>query len=105
MRKSIDPMNGPLMNGAAMIEVAELRFSGTGCVKARIERARTELLGVRERRQTPSLPVHRVDEFPIGYSWQVALRQSLLPLHRSRLIVRERSVDGKNYFQPVRLVT
>jgi hypothetical protein len=28
----------------------------------------------------PSLPVHRVDEFLTGYSWQVALRQSLLQL-------------------------
>jgi hypothetical protein len=45
-------------------------------------------------------PAHRLDEFPVGYSWQVALQQSLLPLHQPRLIVRERSVEGKDYFRP-----
>ena len=43
---------------------------------------------------------HRLDEFPVGYSWRVALQQSSLPLHQPRLIVRERSVEGKNFFQP-----
>jgi len=37
---------------------------------------------------------------PVGYSWRVALQQSPLPLHQPRLIVRQRSVGGKNYFRP-----
>ena len=43
---------------------------------------------------------HRYDESPVGYSWRVALQQSPLPLHQPRLIVGERSVEGKNFFQP-----
>ena len=53
-----------------------------------------------ERQRLLSPPAHRLDEFPVGYSWRVALRQSSLPLHQPRLIVRERSVEGKNYFRP-----
>ena len=53
-----------------------------------------------ERQGLLPLPAHRLDEFPVGYSWQVALQQSLLPLHQPRLIVGERSVEGKNYFRP-----
>jgi hypothetical protein len=37
---------------------------------------------------------------PVGYSWRLALQQSPLPLHQPRLIVRQRSVEGKNYFRP-----
>ena len=55
---------------------------------------------VRERQRLLSLPTHRLDEFPVGYSWRVALQQSPLPLHQPRLIVRERSVEGKNFFRP-----
>ena len=33
------------------------------------------------------LPIHRLDEFPTGYSWQVALPQSLLPLRRPVLML------------------
>src|SRR6516225_6051710 len=32
---------------------------------------------------------HRLDEFPVGYSWRVALQQSPLPLHQPPLILRE----------------
>lgn len=53
-----------------------------------------------ERQPLLPLPAHRLDEFPVGYSWRVALRQSSLPLHQPRLIVGERSVEGKNYFRP-----
>jgi len=52
---------------------------------------------VRGRQRTLPPSAHRVDEFPTGYSWRVALQQSPLPLHRSRLILIERSVDGKNF--------
>jgi len=47
----------------------------------------------------PPLPAHRLDELPTGYSWRVALQQSPLALHRSRLIFIQRSVDGKNFFR------
>ena len=30
-------------------------------------------------------PAHRVDEFPTGYSWRVALQQSPLPLYQPDL--------------------
>jgi len=43
---------------------------------------------------------HRGDESPVGYSWRVALQHCPLPLHQPRLIVRERSVEGKNFFNP-----
>ena len=62
-----------------------------------------ELLRFRERltiRCTSRSQAHRLDEFPAGYSWRVALRQSLLPLHQPRLIVAQRSVEGKNFFRP-----
>ena len=59
-----------------------------------------EWLDLRERRRKPPLPAHRLDEFPIGYSWRVALQHCPFPLHRSRLIVEQRSIDGKNYFRP-----
>jgi len=44
---------------------------------------------------------HRADESPVGYSWRVALQHCPLPLHQPRLIVGERSVEGKNFFHPV----
>ena len=53
-----------------------------------------------ERQSLLPPPAHRLDEFPVGYSWRVALRQSSLPLHQPRLIVGERSVEGKYYFRP-----
>jgi hypothetical protein len=53
----------------------------------------------RARRNRHAL-THRVDESPVGYSWRVALQQSPLPLHQPRLIVGERSVEGKNFFDP-----
>ena len=43
---------------------------------------------------------HRADESPVGYSWRVALQHCSLPLHQPRLIVGERSVEGKNFFRP-----
>ena len=43
---------------------------------------------------------HRCDESPVGYSWRVALQHCPLPLHQPRLIVGERSVEGKNFLQP-----
>jgi hypothetical protein len=43
---------------------------------------------------------HRDDESTVGYSWRVALQHCPLPLHQPRLIVGERSVEGKNFFQP-----
>jgi len=42
---------------------------------------------------------HRADESPVGYSWRVALQHCPLPLHQPRLILRERSVEGKNFFR------
>ena len=48
---------------------------------------------------------HRIDESPVGYSWRVALQHCPLPLGQPRLIVRERSVEGKNFFRPGRRVS
>ena len=58
-----------------------------------------EWLSKRARPEGHAL-AHRVDESPVGYSWRVALQRCPLPLHQPRLIVGERSVEGKNYFQP-----
>jgi hypothetical protein len=41
---------------------------------------------------------HRLDEFPVGYSWQVALQQSPLPLRQPPRIVGETANLGKNFF-------
>ena len=46
---------------------------------------------------------HPADESPVGYSWRVALQHCPLPLHQPRLIVSKRSVEGNNFFDPVRL--
>src|SRR5262249_37241327 len=61
-----------------------------------------ELLKLRERltiRCSSRSQAHRLDEFPVGYSWRVALQRSPLPLHQPRLILRQRSVEGKNFFR------
>jgi hypothetical protein len=55
---------------------------------------------LRERQHNCRPRPHRLDEFPVGYSWRVALQQSPLPLHQPRLIVRKQSVEGKNHFRP-----
>jgi hypothetical protein len=44
---------------------------------------------VRERRTGRRSRAHPLDEFPVGYSWQVALQQSPLPLRQLPRIVRE----------------
>ena len=43
---------------------------------------------------------HRADESPVGCSWRVALQHCPIPLNQPRLIVRERSVEGNNFFRP-----
>ena len=58
-----------------------------------------ELLSERARPSGHAL-THRLDESPVGYSWRVALQHCSLPLHQPRLIVGERSVEGKTFFQP-----
>ena len=55
---------------------------------------------LRERQRSYRPCPHRLDEFPVGYSWRVALQQSPLPLHQPRLIVYKQSVEGKNLFRP-----
>jgi len=50
----------------------------------------------RDVNATPSL--HRLDEFPVGYSWRVALQHGPRPLHQPRLIMEKPSIAGKNYF-------
>jgi len=45
---------------------------------------RSALLNQRARPCGHAL-AHRADESPVGYSWRVALQQSSLPLHQSRL--------------------
>jgi len=54
-----------------------------------------------ERQQLLPLPFIVSNEFKVDYSWRVAIRQSSLPVRQPRLIVGKRSVDGKNYLQPV----
>ena len=62
---------------------------------------RSDIAGRSKGRQLPLSPLpHRLDEFPVGYSWRVALQQSPLPLYQPRLIVRLRSVEAKNFFRP-----
>ena len=53
----------------------------------------------RARRNRHAL-AHRADESPVGCSWWVALQHSPIPLNQPRLIVGERSVEGKNFFRP-----
>jgi len=52
---------------------------------------------VRERQTARRSRAHPLDEFPVGYSWQVALQQSPLPLHQLRRIVRGTVNQGKNF--------
>jgi hypothetical protein len=60
---------------------------------------KADLLNERARPRGHAL-AHRADESPVGYSWRVALQQCSLLLHQPRLIVGERSVEGKNFFRP-----
>jgi hypothetical protein len=64
------------------------------------ENYRHHQIWVRKRQPELTPPPHRVDEYPVGYSWRVALQQSPLPLHQLRLILAMQSVDGKNCFWP-----
>ena len=49
--------------------------------------------------QAPCRPrSHRHDEFPVGYSWRVALQQSPLPLRQPPLIVRNISTLSQVLF-------
>jgi hypothetical protein len=66
-----------------------------------LHRGYVELYGGSGRELSP--PAHRLDEFPVGYSWRVALQQSPLPLHQPELIVGKWSLEGKNYFASHRL--
>jgi len=52
---------------------------------------------LRERQSDRRPLAHRVDEFPVGYSWRVALQQSPLPLYQLWLIVETQSAEGKNF--------
>src|SRR5712691_7621604 len=52
---------------------------------------------VRERQTARRSRAHPLDEFPVGYSWRVALQQSPLPLRQLRRIVRETVNQGKNF--------
>src|SRR5262249_26842022 len=65
-----------------------------------------ELLSLREQLTIPCTSrsrSHRLDEFPVGYSWRAGLHQSPLPLRQPRLILWQRSVEGKGFFEPVSL--
>jgi hypothetical protein len=52
---------------------------------------------VRERQIVRRSRAHPLDEFPVGYSWRVALQQRPLPLRQLRRIVRETVNQGKNF--------
>jgi len=41
---------------------------------------------------------HRLDEFPVGYSWRVALQQRPLPLRQPLPILQKPSRYAKHYF-------
>jgi hypothetical protein len=58
-----------------------------------------DLLNERARPFSHAL-AHRADESPVGCSWRVALQHCPIPLNQPRLIVGERSVEGKNFFRP-----
>jgi hypothetical protein len=55
------------------------------------------LLLVRERQSAGRSRAHPLDEFPVGYSWRVALQQRPLPLRQPPLIVENLSVQRKIY--------
>ncbi len=52
---------------------------------------------MRERQTARRSRAHPLDEFPVGYSWRVALQQSPLPLRQLRRIVRKTINQGKNF--------
>lgn len=52
---------------------------------------------VRERQTARRSRAHPLDEFPVGYSWRVALQQRPLPLRQLRRIVRGTVFSGKNF--------
>ena len=56
-------------------------------------------LSLRERQLGYRSLAHRPDEFPAGYSWRVALQHCPIPLHKPPPIVRERSVDCKDFIR------
>ncbi len=58
---------------------------------------RTGTLLVRERQTARRSRPHPFDEFPVGYSWRVALQQCPLPLRQPRRIVSETVNQGKNF--------
>ena len=61
-----------------------------------IYRVRVPLL-VRERQTARRSRAHPLDEFPVGYSWRVALQQRPLPLRQLRHIVSATVISGKNF--------
>jgi hypothetical protein len=64
----------------------------------KIYRVRALLLLVRERHTARRSRAHPLDEFPVGYSWRVALQQCPLPLRQPPRIVRETVNQGKIFF-------
>jgi hypothetical protein len=53
------------------------------------------------RQNTSAVPCHRIDELPVGYSWQVALQHCPLPLHQLGLILTQQSAHGKTFVRTV----
>lgn len=45
---------------------------------------------------------HLVDEFPVGYSWRVALQHCPIPRHQPLPIVRDLSTPRQEFFEPAR---
>jgi hypothetical protein len=52
---------------------------------------------VRERQSARRSRAHPLDEFPVGYSWRVALQQSPLPLRQLQRIVSGTVNQGKDF--------
>jgi len=52
---------------------------------------------VRERQTARRSRAHPLDEFPVGYSWRVALQQCPLPLRQPPRIVSGTVISGKNF--------
>jgi hypothetical protein len=52
---------------------------------------------VREQQTARRSRAHPLDEFPVGYSWRVALQQCPLPLRQPSRIVGETVNQGKNF--------
>jgi hypothetical protein len=55
------------------------------------------LLLVRERQTARRSRAYPLDEFPVGYSWRVALQHCPLPLRQLRRIVSDTVISGKNF--------